>query len=169
MQVALKASFLISHASDSVQLSLWYSANNDRSLDLLKDLGDYLKPVIKEIDFQPRFVHWNCPHCDSDFKRDNCVSDGQYCAMQDEFSDSMKGKDLVMEHLRQHCLYKLLKQRKQPDLFFDYITNVHELCESRITEKCSNHGLNSIDFPLSNVQNCVVDSFEGAGSSAARF
>lgn len=105
-RVSLTAEFLIPISEDNVvDATLWYSSSDDRSLDFIKNMKDYIEPIIKEVNFEPKFVTWACPHCDSDSKKENCVSDGKYCAMQHDANVDMAGADVVMENLRQHCLY----------------------------------------------------------------
>lgn len=64
---------------DNVNAEFWYTSSDDRSLDLINDLAEYIVP-ISNIDFVPKFVTWACPNCDSDYKKLNCLSDGKYCA-----------------------------------------------------------------------------------------
>ena len=104
--VQLTAEFLIPISKDNVvDATLWYSSSDDRSLDFIKNMKYYIEPIIKQVNFEPKFVTWACPHCDSDSKRENCVSDGKYCAMQHDANVDIAGADVVMENLRQHCLY----------------------------------------------------------------
>jgi len=104
--VSLTAEFLIPISEDNVvDATLWYSSSDDRSLDFIKNMKYYIEPIITQVNFEPKFVTWACPHCDSDSKRENCVSDGKYCAMQHDANVDMAGADVVMENLRQHCLY----------------------------------------------------------------
>ena len=67
--------------------------------------------VQEEVSFEPKFVTWACPYCDSDYKRKECVSDGKYCAMNHR-GTNVQGKDIIMEDLREYCLYKMLKDEK---------------------------------------------------------
>jgi hypothetical protein len=90
-----------------VEANLWYSSSDDRSLDFIKNMREFIEPIITQVNFEPKFVTWACPHCDSDAKRTNCVSDGKYCAMQHDANVDMDGSDVVIENLRQHCIYTL--------------------------------------------------------------
>lgn len=83
-EISLTAQFEMSHPDDSVDVDIWYTSNDDRSLVFMRDMKSYLIPLDKSnegIKFHPKFVHWSCPHCDSDFKKRHCLSDGKYCAM----------------------------------------------------------------------------------------
>jgi hypothetical protein len=87
-QVALSVSFMVPHKTKRVDLQMWYTADDDRSLDLLRDIGEYIRPLVdggltvpNTVRFKPRFVHYACEMCDADIKREYCVSNGQYCLM----------------------------------------------------------------------------------------
>ena len=50
-------------------------------------------------------------------------------------SQYVKGKDVIREDLREKCLYKNLKHKKD---FWKYMERAHEICiGSIITEDCS--------------------------------
>jgi hypothetical protein len=111
-EVSLTAQFEMNHPSDSVDVNFWYTSNDDRSLIFVKDMADFIIPLSKSdkgINLKPKFVHWSCPHCDSDFKNKHCLSDGKYCAMNHEQSAAnylQQGKEIVMENLRMYCVFQ---------------------------------------------------------------
>uniref|UniRef100_A0A7S3MUI4 Vacuolar sorting receptor thioredoxin-like domain-containing protein n=1 Tax=Strombidium inclinatum TaxID=197538 RepID=A0A7S3MUI4_9SPIT len=115
--------------------------------------------MIHQVEFRPYFVHWSCPHCDFNFKSKHCVSDGKYCAMQNSLDDKFTGKDVIMENLRQHCLFELLFNKESAEDFFKYIEYVHEKCGTRIDSKCSKEGVKSIKFSMTELNTCVDKSF----------
>ena len=162
--ISLNVEFVMKHPGDYVKASMWYTSSDDKSLDFIKNMGEYLKPIVKEMDFKPKFVTWTCEGCDADFKKENCLSNGKYCALQSDMSNQISGSEIIMEDLRQYCLYKALNQKNKNEKFFDYIDFVHEMCHSRIDEKCSKLGVKKIGFEQKWVDNCVKDSFENRGN-----
>lgn len=112
-KVQLQADFLIEYKdNDEVSLELWYTASDDTSLDFIRNIAPFIEPLIQHVDFQPRFVTHACPKCDADYKRENCLSDGRYCAMRHESSLDISGRDILLENLRQHCIYMLSNQEE---------------------------------------------------------
>jgi len=111
----------------------------------LKNMGEFLGPILNNIKFDPSFVTWACPHCDKAFKKDHCLSDGKYCAshmVQGLFkvnfgNKEIKGSDLLLENLRQHCLIDHLGRKNKKAEIFKYIEDVDELCGARVTSHCS--------------------------------
>ena len=96
------------------------------------------------MNFKPRFVTWACTACTTDFKIDECFGNGKYCAPntnQDTgtttTSGFAKGKDIIMEDLRQVCLHEKLVYDGNEPLWWDYMKYVHQECFDFITEECS--------------------------------
>lgn len=99
----------MTHPDNTVEWSLWYTSSNDRALDFVKYFSeDINKFATDEVEFTPKFVTWACPGCEADFKKKECVSDGKYCAMNHQ-GEYVLGRDIIMEDLREHCLYDKLK------------------------------------------------------------
>ena len=91
------------------------------------------------MDFQPRIVTWACPTCDADFKRKECVSNGKYCAMNHK-GTYIQGRDILVEDLREKCLFQMVRKEKKESLWWDYMQYVHRMCYEEITEECSRLG-----------------------------
>lgn len=53
----------------------------------------------------PRFVFWECLSCDTEFRETNCFGGGKYCA-QETGNEYIQGHEIVLEDLRQMCVYK---------------------------------------------------------------
>lgn len=111
----LKAEFESSRGQTNVVMTeFWYTSSDDRSLDLLSDMAEYIVP-INSVLFEPKFVTWSCPSCEESYKKQNCYSDGKYCAMQHSSNDDMNGVDILHENLVQHCIFQLTEQRTDTD------------------------------------------------------
>ena len=74
-------------------------------------------------------------------------------------SHEFNGRSIIMENLRQHCIHKLLKNRKKAEKFFEYIAFIHKKCETRIDQKCSLEGIESIGMKYLDVEQCVEKTF----------
>lgn len=158
----------MSHPDDSVDVDFWYTSNDDRSLVFVKSMKEYLTALYGSkggINFKPNFVSWSCPHCDSEFKKRHCLSDGKYCAMNHDMTESkyvQNGNDVILENLRMRCVFDNARKFER---FFDYISRVHELCEDRITQNCHEKAMASFkELRLkNNVDKCIYESFEMSG------
>ena len=93
-----------------VESELWYTSSDDRSLDFIRNMAEYFEPILGQLIFEPKFVSWNCSNCDSEFKQDNCISDGKYCAMMHNPNMNFIGKEILFEDLRQYCIFTMSRE-----------------------------------------------------------
>lgn len=137
--VYLKATFDVTKEDNSVHVDLWYSTVLDLGMNLATELtamsmsfeADHAyKPL-----FEPRIATYQCPNCDKEFKEANCFYDGMYCGYTPNFYKyydleeagvTMTGKEILMQGLREKCLYSLMstKYKDEGDLwwtFFSYL------------------------------------------------
>jgi hypothetical protein len=69
----------------------------------IKELSEFMKPIMYRVNFNTKTVNWACTKCESDYKKKNCVSDGKFCAINKD-SINIKGRDIIDEDLRQMCI-----------------------------------------------------------------
>jgi hypothetical protein len=106
--IELNIHFVNPHPQDVVDLEVWYTSADDRSMAFLKNIGHFLKPLENDVKFKPRSVSWSCPNCDEAYKKAQCFGDGKYCAVtKEQFSSVVPGKDILLEDIREQCLYEL--------------------------------------------------------------
>jgi hypothetical protein len=104
----LEASFEVFRADGNrVGIELWYTSTDDRSLDFIRNMAEYIVPIQDFVDFEPKFVSWSCPNCDIEYKKKNCISDGKYCAMMHRDVQEINGIQVIMENIRQYCVFLL--------------------------------------------------------------
>ena len=100
-KASLSAEFVMENPENKVTWSLWYTSQSDKSLDFLRNFKENNDKYLKgDATFIPHIVTWSCTSCDSEFKQNECVSNGKYCAMNHQQSEYIKGKDIIMEDLR---------------------------------------------------------------------
>jgi hypothetical protein len=160
-QAALSAEFIFENLENRVDWSIWYTSANDKALDFIKNFKETYKTIAEEANFRPRFVTWACPSCDADFKRKECFSNGKYCAMNHK-STYVEGKDILMEDLRESCLYDILKKEGQASQWWEYMAYVHKMCYEEVTEDCSKMGHKAINRDYQPTLDCVKSTFSGS-------
>lgn len=125
---------------NTVEMDYFYTSESDKSLDFIKNFREnYEKFSRDDVTFTPHIVTWACTHCDSEFKRKECVSDGKYCAMNHQ-STYIQGYDVIMEDLREKCLWMKLKAEGNEEKWWQYMQYVHRLCYEEVNEECSKKG-----------------------------
>ena len=116
---------------------------------MLDHMRHYYKKLYHDINFRPMIVTWNCHKegCSEQYKRQNCVSDGKYCAVESKpdkvgaansvymnpFSTdyikyeiqnkNLNGVDIILEDLRQYCMWDtfVMSYEKGIGTLFNYI------------------------------------------------
>ena len=91
--------------NNNVEAEFWYTSSSDKALDFVRDMGEYIEPIIEQVHFEPKFVTWACPACDEDFKKDNCLGNGLYCASKHNQLQGLSGIEILNEDIRQYCIY----------------------------------------------------------------
>jgi hypothetical protein len=118
----------------------------------------------KEASFTPKIVTWACTSCDAEFKRKECLSNGRYCAMNHKGTYIM-GKDILIEDLREKCLWDIVSKDGKQDQWWQYIQYVHRMCYEEINENCSKLGHKSIGRSYDETMKCVKTSFDTTSST----
>lgn len=115
----------------------------------------------------PRFVFWRCEDCDLEYINKHCYGGGKYCAL-DSGHPKMSGQTIVMEDLRQMCIYDYsYVNQNNRKIFWDYLRKVHEECDSNINEDCSKFAHKEASIPWEKTQKCVADSFTSKNWTSA--
>jgi hypothetical protein len=81
--------------------------------------------------------------------KSQCINHGRYCAPDPEqdFSTGYDGKDVVVENLRQLCVFKVAKQAEKPWVWWDYVTDFQIRCpmkEKKYNKECANGVIKSL-------------------------
>jgi hypothetical protein len=165
-QSALLVSFEMPHPDQRVEYDIWYSSIDDRALDFMTEFQKYDEMLNDKVLMTPHFVTWGCPDCEEAFKKNDCFGDGKYCAIQHN-SVSMNGKEIILEDLRQQCIYKKNPTNKT-DLFWEYIREAHSLCPGYINSDCSKQAHTKLKMDYKSIMDCVDETFRRGNSNDYR-
>lgn len=105
--------------------------------------------------FEPHFVTFMSKS--QEFINKNCISGGSYCAFDPSHSTSATGRDVVLESLRQKCVYKISISD-----YFLYMKGFYKRCFNSFSESCSKDVIESNWIDWNQVQKCVEKSFHGS-------
>jgi hypothetical protein len=155
--VRVLAEFDITRPDNRVEYDIWYSSSNDVALDFMHDFYPIDRRFGSQVLMTPRFVFWLCQDCDEDYVKKHCYAGGKYCAM-DSGHPKMNGRQIVMEDLRQMCIYRDSYSHDKSK-FWKYIKKVHEECDSNINEDCSRFAHKELGLDFSKTTSCTKDSF----------
>jgi hypothetical protein len=107
----------------------------------------------------PHHVYWACGKtCEKEYLETDCYGGGKYCAMEPT-NEIINGRDIIMEDLRQKCLWTHLELAGTQLAWFKYIVRVHETCHNSIYEECSHRAHSYLKLDWKRTQECVNESF----------
>jgi hypothetical protein len=104
-QTAIMAEFLLDKPDNRVEYDIWFTSSNDRALDFIADFHEYDSKFSDKVLMTPHYVFWRCTFCEEDYLKNDCFGGGKYCAVEPS-NERFKGRDIIMEDLRQKCIYE---------------------------------------------------------------
>ena len=165
----LSAEFAVKEKSKEAEVEIWYSSGNQLALDFIKEFDRFAHKLKGHVNITPRFVTWPCPMCSPEFKEEECVSNGKYCApnhIKDDFH-RVSGISILEEDLRQKCLHIQLKEKNHEPKWWDYMKEVHSECFGYISEECSKNAHKKLHLDYEKTMKCVDESFLGDEKNSA--
>lgn len=118
-------------------------------IDMLQAVYNKLKDRVL---FEPSAVTFSSKS--EEFKATNCVSDGKYCAFDPDNEGPITGRDVIIESIRQKCIYKVSIEN-----YFDYMQMFFGYCLYEFSEACSKSLIEKLDIETDDVFTCVDNSF----------
>lgn len=162
----------VPHPDERVEYELWTNSNDecgtkcDMLLDFIKDFKGAAQILEKGgfSQFTPHYITWYCPQAFILSKqcKSQCINNGRYCAPDPEqdFSRGYEGKDVVIENLRQLCVFRVANETKRPWIWWDYVTDFHIRCpmsENRYNKECADVVIRSLGLDVGKVDKCMGD------------
>lgn len=163
--VALTLVFDMKQDEGKVNYSLWYSSENKKVYSFLKEFKSYAMRFSKDqTAFTPNMVLWYCAMCrEKGYKESHqdCISGGRYCAPDPDGTGPYNGRDVMLEDLRQLCVFKQTENEESYETYFKYMIEYSKTCEDNLTKECSHKVLDAIDLSSKEIEKCVDNSVEG--------
>ena len=148
-----------------VELKLFFSSSELRAYQLLSNITSYIDKYDDQVTLIPIYVTHQIPGYDpNNAKREfNCVSKGKYCYFPKETTITQDGREILLESLRQKCMYKKSLKAKKMKYYFDYMDKFYKNCLAvptpRFNDRCSKQNLDLMGFGVDFLDECVGDSF----------
>ncbi|KAL3538805.1 hypothetical protein ACH5RR_002171 [Cinchona calisaya] len=162
----------VPHPDDRVEYELWTNSNDecgfkcDMLMNFVKDFKGAAQILEKGsyTQFTPHYITWYCPPAFTVSKqcKSQCINHGRYCAPDPEqdFSKGYEGKDVVLENLRQLCVFKVANETKKPWVWWDYVTDFRIRCpmkEKKYNKECADSVIKSLGLDLKKIEKCMGD------------
>ena len=129
----------LDNPDNRVEYELWYSSVFDLSSQQIKELAQYQSAFGNNTLFTPRIMTFECLNCPAMIREKNCLSDGKYCPYQpvlEEFAGVFSDKVIIMESLREKCIYNEIIGESyldgddvDYDIWFRYMLSMREVID----------------------------------------
>lgn len=158
------------HPDDRVEYEFWTNSNDecgpkcDGQIEFVKSFKGVAQIMEKKgyTQFTPHYITWYCPEVFTLSKqcKSQCINHGRYCAPDPEqdFSIGYDGKDVVIQNLRQVCLFKVANESGKPWLWWDYVSDFSIRCpmkDKKYTKECAEEVIKSLGVDLKKINDCV--------------
>uniref|UniRef100_A0A6M2EKG7 EGF-like calcium-binding domain-containing protein n=1 Tax=Populus davidiana TaxID=266767 RepID=A0A6M2EKG7_9ROSI len=162
----------VPHPDDRVEYELWTNSNDecgvkcDMLMEFVKDFRGAAQILEKGgyTQFTPHYITWYCPQAFTLSRqcKSQCINHGRYCAPDPEqdFSSGYDGKDVVVENLRQLCVFKVANETKKPWVWWNYVTDFQIRCpmkEKRYNKECADAVIKSLGLDAKKIDKCMGD------------
>ncbi|CAL9127806.1 unnamed protein product [Musa textilis] len=160
------------HPDDRVEYEFWTNSNDecgpkcDSQIQFVKNFKGAAQILERKgyTQFTPHYITWYCPEAFLLSKqcKSQCINHGRYCAPDPEqdFSKGYDGKDVVVQNLRQVCLFKVANESGKPWLWWDYVTDFAIRCpmsDKKYTKECAEEVIKSLGIDLKKIDKCMGD------------
>ncbi|XP_059640556.1 vacuolar-sorting receptor 1-like [Cornus florida] len=161
------------HPDERVEYEFWTNSNDecgpkcDSQIEFVKNFKGAAQILEQKgyTQFSPHYITWYCPEAFLLSKqcKSQCINHGRYCAPDPEqdFSRGYEGKDVVIQNLRQACVFKVANESGRPWLWWDYVTDFAIRCpmkEKKYNKECANQVIQSLGINIKEIDKCVGDT-----------
>jgi len=150
----------------NIDVKIFISSSELRAYELFNNLAQYIYKFGNQVNFIPIYVVHRAPFYDEEnpIRVINCVSKGKYCYFPKETTITKDGQAIIMEDLRQKCLYDITKESNNINNYFNYIKNFHSEClikdkNPKFNDNCSKSVLQSLGYSIRNIESCIANSY----------
>jgi hypothetical protein len=169
-QVIVEINFIENNNSNNnsniIDFKFFFSSSELRAYLLLINIVQYIYQLKNNVLFTPIYVvHPSTfPNEDNFINTKNCVSKGKYCYFPKETTIIKDGKQIILENLRQKCIYNISMKNKNLNVYFNYIRTFYTQCLIKekipdFSDKCAKNSLSYLGYSVEEVDRCMADSF----------
>ena len=162
-KILVDVNFFPNKLRNFVDLKFFFSSSEPRAYDLIGNMTKYLDKFGSQVKFTPYYVIHQDPFYAEDNAKDkiNCISRGIYCYFPKETTIIKEGRKILLEDIRQKCMFSLSKE-KSTSLYYEYMNTFFKnfiLSKEKLTEFCSKNTLEKLGYSQNYLDKCIANSF----------
>ena len=146
-----------------VEFKLFFSSSELKAYEFIHNITKYLEKFSSQVEFTPIYItHRSVSYNQETPKRIlNCFTNGKYCYFPKETTITQDGQRILMESLRQKCMYK--KTSDKLKYYYEYMQSYYQNCllndPPKFNERCAKQTLDTLGYPVDYLDSCIADSF----------
>ncbi|KAI4302643.1 hypothetical protein MLD38_038363 [Melastoma candidum] len=171
------------HPDERVEYEFWTNSNDEcgakceSQIEFVKNFKGAAQILQQKgyTQFTPHYITWYCPEAFVLSKqcKSQCINHGRYCAPDPEqdFTRGYDGKDVVIQNLRQACLFKVANESGKPWLWWDYVTDFAIRCPmkaQKYNKQCADEVIKSLGIDLKKIDECIGDPDADEGNAVLK-
>ena len=147
-----------------VDFKFFFSSSEPKAYELIGNMTKYMDNFGKQVNFTPYYVVHKNPYYveENPNSNINCLSRGVHCYYPKETTITQEGQKILMEDIRQKCMFELNKD-KDIKQYFKYLDTFARLCinveKKSLTRECSKMTLKNLGYDEDYLDECVAKSF----------
>lgn len=134
--------------------------SSEYSHRFIGSLGEVYAKLKDRMIFEPHVVTFSSKS--NEYISNNCIAHGKYCAFDPDNEGPITGRDVLMEALRQKCIYKAGINQ-----YFYYMSLFYDECITKFTEECSKRLIWKSGIDSNDIISCVNNSFHKVNANLA--
>ena len=156
----------IKKMAKKLDVKFFFSSSELRAYELFNNLAQYINKFGEQVNFTPIYVVHRAPFYDQNnpIRVVNCVSQGKYCYFPKATTITNDGQAIIMEDLRQKCIYHYALKNDNIFIYLNYLKTFHSEClikndQAQFNEKCAKGVLKYLDISPIKIDACISKSF----------
>ena len=164
-RVMVEINFQEKKPKKKIELKFFFSSSELRAYEMINNITSYIDKYDEQVEFIPIYVTHQIPSYDEKTaKRElNCVTRGKYCYFPKETTITQDGERILLESLRQKCMYQKSIELKKIKYYYQYLDYFHKNCllvpTPRFNDRCSKQNLDIMGFGVDYLDECIANSF----------
>ena len=151
----------------TLQVKFFFSSSELKAYELFNNLAQYMNKFGDQVNFIPFYVVHRAPFYDENnpIRVVNCVSKGKYCYFPKATTIINDGQAIIMEDLRQKCIYNLAMENKDIFMYLNYLKLFHSEClikdkKPNFSDTCAKNVIKYLKYSIIDIDNCIARSFK---------
>ena len=151
----------------SLQVKLFFSSSELKAYELFNNLAQYMNKFGDQVNFMPIYVVHRAPFYDENnsIRVVNCVSKGKYCYFPKSTTIINDGQAIIMEDLRQKCIYNLAMKNDDIFIYLNYLKLFYTEClikgdKPNFNDRCAKKVIKDLKYSDIDIDSCIAKSFQ---------